>query len=71
MMSVFKLSSTEQTECVRRKFVKGVIYISFIMNRVFHIGVKTTATGISGHFSTNIIQVLPCFSLSCKEIARI
>jgi hypothetical protein len=31
----------------------------------------TTATGISGHFSTTITEVFPCFFLSCKANARV
>jgi hypothetical protein len=30
--------------------------------------IETTATGISGHFSTTLTEVFPCFFLSCKEI---
>jgi hypothetical protein len=31
----------------------------------------TTATGISGHFSSNLSEVFPCFFLSCKANARV
>jgi hypothetical protein len=31
----------------------------------------TTATGISGHFSTTVTEVFPCFILSCKANARV
>jgi hypothetical protein len=31
----------------------------------------TTATGISGHFSTTLTEVFPCFFLSCKANARV
>jgi hypothetical protein len=31
----------------------------------------TNATGISGHFSTTLTEVYPCFFLSCKENFRI
>jgi hypothetical protein len=31
----------------------------------------TTATGISGHFSTTLTEGFPCFFLSCKANARV
>jgi hypothetical protein len=31
----------------------------------------TTATGISGHFSTTLTEVLPCFFLSYKANAKV
>jgi hypothetical protein len=31
----------------------------------------TTATGISGHFSTTLTEVLLCFFLSCKANASV
>jgi hypothetical protein len=31
----------------------------------------TTATGISGHFSTTVTKVLPCLFLSCKANSRV
>jgi hypothetical protein len=31
----------------------------------------TTATGISGQFSTTLTEVFPCFFLSCKANARV
>jgi hypothetical protein len=34
-------------------------------------GISTTATGISGHFSTTLTEVFPCFFLSCKANARV
>jgi hypothetical protein len=30
-----------------------------------------TATGISGHYSTTLTEVFPCFLLSCKANARV
>jgi hypothetical protein len=31
----------------------------------------TNATGISGHFSTTLTEVYPCFFLSCKANVRV
>jgi hypothetical protein len=51
-----------------------VMYVPFCVSVLYCVCVNvylTTATGLSGHFSTTLPEVFPCFFLSCKANARV
>jgi hypothetical protein len=54
-------------------YVRSVYYVSLCCSvyRLCVIVYWTTATGISGYFSTTLSEVFPCFFLSCKANARV
>jgi hypothetical protein len=56
-----------QFNCTVYLRVYGALYTSGSDGK---FQLPTTATGISGHFSTTLTEIFPCFILSCKANSR-